>query len=315
MVEDDLQRSLALARTALRAPPAVRARVRARLAAGAGAPALARGIGLPASQSVVRAALWLGVGLCAGYWLGFHRIGASLEQVVTRPREEARAAAPARASGEPSPPSVSATDLVDPRLGSAPGATPATGERATAEGHATPRTGASAAEPDERRASSAVEDLLERHPAPLPERGAADPSGSPRAARRAGLDAADSFGAELALLGRAERAIRAGEGALARSFLDELEQKFPASSLREERAAARVLADCAEARSGTAAARQAAQAAATRFVARSSSMYADRVRQLCELGPQPSTTADGLSGHGSSDHDTAPGEEPSQRGH
>jgi hypothetical protein len=287
---DDLQRSLALAKSALRAPPTARARVRAGLAAGVAPPRVARSSARPSSQALGRAALWLGLGVCAGYWLGFHRVGASLGQQVASDAEGAQVAAPAPAAREP--------------LHPAGNARASTAGDAIATGDAEPS--------EERRPSSAVERGVDRHRASLPQRGTGNPSSgsSLRAPRRSETDSRDTFGAELVLLGRAERAIRAGEGALARSFLDELEQKFPASSLREERAAARVLADCAEVRSSTGPARQAAQAAATRFLSRSASMYADRVRALCELDPHDGASGKGISGNG-----TTGGEDPSPRGH
>jgi hypothetical protein len=286
---DDLQRSLTLAKSALRAPPAVRARVRAGLAAGVASPLAARSSPRPTSQALVRAALWLGLGVCAGYWLGFHRVGASLGQQVAS-ADGARVSTPAPGPSEPLHPAGKAQA--------------STAGDAIATGDAEPT--------EERRPGSAIERGVDKHSASLPQSGAGNPpsSGSLRARRRSEPDSRDTFGAELALLGRAERAIRAGEGALARSFLDELEQKFPASSLREERAAARVLAGCAEVGSSAGPARQEAQAAATRFLSHSSSMYADRVRALCELGPHDGASGKGISGNG-----TAGGEDPSQRGH
>jgi hypothetical protein len=86
---------------------------------------------------------------------------------------------------------------------------------------------------------------------------------------------------ELALLQRAERAIRADRPQLALSFLDELEKRYPKSALIEERTAARVLADCA---SSEPAARQRAESFLS---ARQASVYSDRVRRWCGLGAAP----------------------------
>jgi len=82
---------------------------------------------------------------------------------------------------------------------------------------------------------------------------------------------------ELTLLSRTERALRAGEAALALAFLDELDRHHPRSSLTEERIAARLLADCMrEAPSAPARAQQ--------FLQRHrESVYSDRVRSTCAL--------------------------------
>jgi hypothetical protein len=125
-------------------------------------------------------------------------------------------------------------------------------------------------------------------------------SAPPPARRRPRSRSVSTLGAEVALLERGERAIRAGEGELALALLDELDEKFPVSPLREERAAARVLATCVNTRSGTREASDSAQANARRFVAKGSSLYADRVRQLCALGDENSR---------------ASGEEPADPGH
>jgi hypothetical protein len=102
-------------------------------------------------------------------------------------------------------------------------------------------------------------------------------------ARAAASSTQDPFAEELALLERAERAIRSDQAALALSFLDELDQRFPKSSLLEERTAARVLADCALGE-------PLARARAERYLRdRQASVYADRVRRLCKLDPLPPT--------------------------
>lgn len=85
------------------------------------------------------------------------------------------------------------------------------------------------------------------------------------------------FAEELALLQRAERALRANDGAVARSFVEELEARFPKTVWREERAAILVLAACAL--DETDAAREAHS-----FLERHpGSVYFDRIGSLCRL--------------------------------
>jgi len=97
---------------------------------------------------------------------------------------------------------------------------------------------------------------------------------------------ADSFQEELALLARAERAIRAGNATLARSFVAELEARFPKTALRQERAALLVLAACATGE-------PAAQTDAREFLGdHEQSVYVDRIRSMCELDRSaPQTSA------------------------
>jgi hypothetical protein len=109
-----------------------------------------------------------------------------------------------------------------------------------------------------------------------PSRGAARPPRPAPDKRRS------SLGEELALLQRAEHAIRAGEPDLAMSFLDDLDQRHPRTRLGEERTAARLMARCARGDAG-------ATKEAERFVReRRASVYSDRVRALCLLGTERS---------------------------
>jgi hypothetical protein len=299
--DEELERGVALAKSALSAPTAVRARVRAKLAeaalaASAASATGATGVAPPVngsrfarvarspSHAVGWAVAWVGLGLCAGYWLGFHRIGAA--RVDPAPVDRVVDSAVGDAAGSaPSPPlrAPSSAGAVAAGPGENPGPT-AGGDGDGDDAAKTP--GAVAAETpgavaavralggeqarEARRRSSAA------RRAPL--------VGSTGSAAKSSSEPTSAFAAEVALLERAERAIRAGEGALALALLEELEQKFPASTLREERAAARVLAGCEQAGSNGAAAREAARVAAERFLAQGSALYADRVRQLCELG-------------------------------
>jgi hypothetical protein len=83
---------------------------------------------------------------------------------------------------------------------------------------------------------------------------------------------------ELDLLRRAERTIRAGDAMVALGLLSELDARFPRGQLLEERAAARVMANC-----------QLTDATSARSMgeaylrAHSQSVYAARVRSLCHL--------------------------------
>jgi hypothetical protein len=241
---EELQRTLTLAKSALRAPPAVRARVRQRLVTGAPVPAGVARVAPAPSRVLVRRSLWVSLGVCAGYWLGYHRVGASLGESANE--------------------------------GDVPGAS----TRAPIQASIQAPIQAGAGDEDAARSAARLD-------ATLPDRGLTKVdaprlrSAPPPARHRAERAAQPDLGAEVALLERAERAIRAGEGALALSFVDELDHKFPSSPLREERAAARILAQCVNARSSATPARDAARAAAERFLARSSSVYADRVRRLC----------------------------------
>jgi len=84
---------------------------------------------------------------------------------------------------------------------------------------------------------------------------------------------------ELALLARAERAVRAGNSALALVLIAELEARFPRSGFLEERRAIELVAHCS-ARAGDARSR------AERFLREHPrSVYAERVAELCPLEP------------------------------
>jgi hypothetical protein len=301
--DEDLERGVALAKSGLRAPSEARARVRAKLAPEVAAVASAARAASSAgaapfttltrfastargpSRALRSAVTWAGLGLCAGYWLGFHRVGASFVEPAASRTEAARA--PALADGAPGGAAPSASRREAASEAAALETTkPDAKHRApsAADSRANPSPSAGARVRERARESSAARgsDLGNRTTAARPPQRA-----TPGAA-------ASSFAAEVALLERAERAIRAGEGALALVFLDELDQKFPVSSLGEERAAARVLASCEHARSNGTSAREAARVAAERFIAKGSAVYADRVRQLCELGTQnaPSSVED-----------------------
>lgn len=90
--------------------------------------------------------------------------------------------------------------------------------------------------------------------------------------------AADPIGEEVALLKRAERAIRYENALLALGLLRELDRRFPQGKLLDERAAARVMAQCLQLEP------DAARAAGESYLRRASSnLYHDRVRRLCSV--------------------------------
>jgi hypothetical protein len=93
-----------------------------------------------------------------------------------------------------------------------------------------------------------------------------------------GLEVADPIAEELALLRRAERAIRSKNALLAHGLLRELEQRFPKGKLIEERTAARVMANCQQLEP------EAARRAGEAYLKQANSgVYRERVRQLCGL--------------------------------
>ena len=85
------------------------------------------------------------------------------------------------------------------------------------------------------------------------------------------------------MLEEAQAALRSGDSLVALALLRRLDQRFPRGALREERAAAEVLALCANDLSGEAVGRGRA------FLAKyPRSVYAARVRAACE----PETSSD-----------------------
>lgn len=257
---EDLQRSLALAKAGLVAPEGARARVRARLAGSVPA-SLAQSV--PASVRVlsrpVRARAWtaglMGLSFVAGYWL--RGAPASIEQPAAEQPGETVAA---ELQVDPARPMERAAQLASPKVL----------ESAEQTAAAALMAGDTQREEQAKRRRRAVQSST------------AASRGAPDRRLAGGPEAADSLVTEVALLQRVERAIRAGEGELALALLSEHEHDYPASSLREERTAARVLAACV-ARPGSEP-NASARAHARRYLAgRELSVYADRVRTLCEI--------------------------------
>jgi hypothetical protein len=121
------------------------------------------------------------------------------------------------------------------------------------------------------------------------------PRGLAAPALAAPAPAAPSPNDELVLLLRAERAVRAGNAALALALTDELERLHPRSSLIEERRAIELMAYC-EAGASDASAR------AARFLdAHPSSVYVGRIIEECpvEIGARalPASDKTRLNGH------------------
>ncbi len=91
------------------------------------------------------------------------------------------------------------------------------------------------------------------------------------------------------MLERVDQAIRSSEPQLALGLIRELDQRFPKGKLLDERAAARVMAQCLQLE--PAAARQAGENYLRKAPGRA---YHERVRQLCglvEAVPNARTTA------------------------
>ena len=100
-----------------------------------------------------------------------------------------------------------------------------------------------------------------------------------------------SLSEELDLLRRAERTIRAGNSMVALGLLNELDARFPKGQMLDERAAARVMANC-QLTDETA-----AKAMGQAYLgAHAQSVYAARVRSICHLDSEKSPTGSRGSG-------------------
>jgi hypothetical protein len=282
---EELDQRLKLARLGLSPKEDARARVRGRLAAR-GAVSAAGTLAKPKhGVPVLVSAALIGLSFVAGYWLRDVQV-TELERVV--PDVVEPAPSPSQRSLAPAPPST-----VTPPLpaGTLPAGTLPAGT--SSAGTLTPTTlsGASGpvavlpaptpvstprVEPRYARLAATEQRLDERS-------GSERSSSQPPARHPAAAPAAPTTSSELELLRRAERALRAGDPALALLLLDQLERAYPTSALREERTAALILVECA--RSG-----ELARPEAARFVEKHpSSVYSDRILRDCQLGASRST--------------------------
>jgi hypothetical protein len=111
------------------------------------------------------------------------------------------------------------------------------------------------------------------------------PSPAARASTRTVTAADRQPGDELALLRRAERAVRGDDSALALALIGELEADYPRSSLLEERRAIELMAQCGAGATD-------ARARAQRFLnEHPRSVYAGRIRAMCPESSDPSAPA------------------------
>lgn len=259
---DIVDRHLRRAWQAVEPAPGLREQVRARLTSSGAATmgALALGMGSKARPESAWASLratgklgglvgagLLALGSIAGYW-------------VRGSQEPASApAAPQLQSGE-----VSSRTPPSPRAEPANAPERIEAVRAPSESPEAPR-----AEP-----ASAERVAVARRSARPP---ASEAAGASRGVDGPGAEAARQSD-ELALLRRAERAVRGGNAALALALIGEVEARHPRSTLLEERRAIELLAHCAVNATD-------ARARAERFLRdHPSSVYAGRVRETCPTG-------------------------------
>lgn len=147
-------------------------------------------------------------------------------------------------------------------------------------------TGQSAKAPDAEQTSNERDIATEAAEMP-PETHRSTASSTTQRLERRETEAAttDPLGNEVALLSRAERAIRAKNPLLALGLLRELDQRYPKGKLLDERGAARVLAQCLQL------APDAARRAGEAYLRTAKSpLYHERVRQLCGSVPPASPT-------------------------
>ncbi|MEO8183726.1 MAG: hypothetical protein ABI895_33265 [Deltaproteobacteria bacterium] len=279
---DDLERDLARAWRALPAPEAMKARVRARLAASQGPPegpatpapgasrkANAKGL-LASGRKLVAyrphlatVTLLMVSSFAAGFWLR-------------------REPSPATAVG--STRDASSTVEVSSAADHGARSVRNAGSDAELRPLATPNVALS---PSHVASPQATRQRSVRHARAAA--GLKESAWQARTLRRGD----DNLAGEVALLQRAEHAIRAGDAELALALLTELDREFPAASLPEERAAARVLAQCTRARTSAGPSEASrARAGAESFLADDpASVYATRIRSSCSFGVALSETS------------------------
>jgi hypothetical protein len=283
---DDIERSLAIAREAMLPPAGAQERVRAQVAKGR-ALDTAAGARVASPRGVTKwtTTVLVGASFLAGYWLGLHRSDVSSE------------GAPVAALPTLSPtllPTASPTLSLDLAQGSE------SARQSGADGSSPREDGSRGSLPLDVRspergvegAASGVESAVGSSAgaagpgrstpqpatlAPADPRLARAPLGRAVLSRRARPEVEAPLD-ELTLLSRVERALRAGEAALALTFLDELDRRVPRSTLLEERSAARRLADCMLEAPG-------APARAAQFLREHrASVYSARLQSTCALG-------------------------------
>jgi hypothetical protein len=220
---------------ALSPPADLKARVRAQLppATGGGASSVTLVRRGPSRWSALRASgslgvgvggLLIGLGFVAGYLLR-----SDLDGDVRRARTDREELAPALAV------TASAPLLPGPAADRTPASAPV---RSTAP--APEATAASASPAVPARGSAGA---LPERPRATPERSRAHGSAAV-AAKPEPAGAGPSAAEELALLGRAERAVRSRNAVLALSLSATLDERYPRSMLREERQAIALMARC-----------------------------------------------------------------------
>jgi hypothetical protein len=266
MSSRDVDRSLELAREVFAPSAQHRERVLARLVTQ-GVPGSAAAGSAP-STAAARAPRWIGRG-----WLGVARAGLFVGAGFALGYWFAETRAPQQPTAWESAPVRDATATnglgADTRL--APPPTPNAG--AAARSSVAPLEAAAPKVPTVTASNAAPARAVPGQARAHGVRAARTPN-----TEAPGVDA-ERFAEELVLLQRAERAIRAGNGPLARSFIADLEARFPRTALRQERAAVLVLAACAALEPGAA-------DAARAFVARNpNSVYLDRIQDACALEP------------------------------
>jgi hypothetical protein len=270
---DIVDRHLTRMRPALAPDPGLRERVRARLTESNVTPPPARATGT-AGWRAVRATGKAGIGVAMSL-LGLGFIGGYFSRPThdapppVAPQGAARAAS---STAAPSPPPAARRADLD-------ALDPLDEQRAVSEAHGS-EAGASAPRPSGAAASAP---MMGHEPRPH--------AHSPRQ-----RSAPASRNEELALLARAERAVRAKDSALALALGGELDERYPRSTLLEERRAIELMAYCQAGASD-------ARARAERFLrAHPSSVYGGRIRELCPTEPTANgvlTSADksATSGH------------------
>ena len=277
---DIVERHLARAWQAVAPTPDLSQRVRARLTSSTAATAGAVGLGV--ASNVRPESTWASVQATGklGALLGAGLLGAGLlaGYFIRDAQEETPAPAALVAPAS----AMSATAASDPMAPMAPTPEP----RATAEPVPLGETSPAAL------SNVALSEAAPTTPRAGPSRAARvhapKQAQSPTAASSASPTSATDAphpGDELALLRRAERAVRADDSALALALIGELEARYPDSRLLEERRALELMAYCG---AGSTDARSRAE----RFLREHpESVYAGRIREACPIEESSSPRA------------------------